>query len=295
MEGLFLLLLFIVAPIIIVLSRSGFLGHILSSIFLEKKETEEEDKYSYGHFFKNLCSNFGNPTEPKRLVETGSSFSAIEIEECDFSFQEHPVHLEFKNTERPEQLPAYAIDDQLTAFDISKQKVKAASDILEIRIPLKQKFWLRMFRQRLQEEDADEIQSGLSELDREYIIHTNQREAAEDFLRRTSVQKYLSKFPCTFDKLEIIQGQLSLTIHEPRTWQMNQNHLTLLLQNLLALIVEYQEHNIIILHISATKSEYRCPYCRNTFDENSGSIIQCKNCGTRLHEACWKENGQCTT
>lgn len=286
-EGCLPLLVLMLIPIFISLFRSGILGQIFGSI--SDREEEKSSPYNYENFFTNLCRKLGQPTELIPLTD-GS-----ELERCDFFFQKRPVHLEFRKRRKPEKLPAYPLNDELTALDISQQKIEDAFEILEMRIPLKQKFWLRLNRQKLQEDDSDEIRSGVPELDREYVIHTNQSDAAEDFLRRMSVRKYLSNFPCTFERLEIVHGELSVTIHQPRIWQMKPQHLADLLKNLFGIIYEYQEHHIIALRITATKSEYRCPYCRTTFDENSGPIIQCKNCGTRLHEACWNENGQCTT
>jgi hypothetical protein len=294
-EGCFGALIFFI-PILILLARSGIFGEIFDSIL----EDEKSSRFSYENFFTNLCKEIGNPAEAIPLSDPwfrkiAGPNAQSELEQIDFLYQKHTIHLEFRKTRKTGNYPLHPVEDQLTALDISQQRTDGPYEILEIRIPLKQKFWLRLNRQKLQEQDADEIQSGVPELDREYLIYTNQADAAVDFLGRMSVRKYLSKFPCSFDQLEIIQGQLTLTINEPRSWEMKPYHLKLLLQNLLAVITEYQEHNIIILHVSATKSEYRCPYCRNAFDENSGPIIQCKNCGTRLHEVCWNENGQCTT
>jgi hypothetical protein len=290
-----------------VLFRSGLLSDIFYSAI--DREDDESSRFSFENFFSNLCSEIGRPADPVPLSDpwfqkiAASPVDGIslvknpesELEQIDFLYQKKPIHLEFRKTRKTKEFRPEMLDDPLTALDISQQKVDAPAEVLEIKIPIKQKFWLRLLRQRLHEQDADEIQSGVPELDGQYVIHTNQRDAAEDFLRRISVRTYLAKFPCSFDKLEIIQGQLLLSIHDPRSWKMKPAHLTVLLQNLLAVMTEYQEHNLIVLHVSATKSEFRCPYCRNTFDENSGSIIQCKNCGTRLHEACWNENGQCTT
>lgn len=280
-----------------VLFRTGLLSELFYSAI--DREEEKSLRYSYDNFFTNLCKEIGTPTAPVPLSDpwfrkiAGNNVQP-ELEQIDFLYQKHSIHIDFKKI-RTTESSIYPVEDQLTALDISQQRVDTPTEVLEIRIPIKQKFWLRLNRQRLREQDADEIQSGVPELDREYVIHTNQSDAAEDFLRRMSVRKYLSKFPCSFDKLEIIHGQLTLTINEPRSWEMKPYHLKLLLQNLLGVIAEYQEHSIIVLHVSATKSEYRCPYCRTAFDENPGPIIQCKNCGTRLHEACWNENGQCTT
>jgi hypothetical protein len=152
-----------------------------------------------------------------------------------------------------------------------------------------------MNRERLREEDTQEIQIGNVSLDREYVIHTNQREAAEDFLRRYSVQKHISKFPCTFEKLEIIHGEVCLTLHEPRVWGMRASHLAVLLKELLVVIKQYEEHQLISIQIAVTQNSTRCPYCRGPFDEASGVTIRCQNCFTVLHELCWNENAQCTT
>jgi hypothetical protein len=169
------------------------------------------------------------------------------------------------------------------------------NEVLEIRIPIQQKFWLHMNRQRLQEEDADEIQTGHAWLDREYVIQTNHKEAAEDFLRRHSVKIHFSQFPCTFDRLEIIHGEMILTLNDPRLWKMQPYHLTSLLEKLNVIITDYEDHKLITLQISAPQGTSRCPYCRSSFEDSLGNVIRCNQCSTRLHESCWNENQQCTT
>ncbi len=59
---------------------------------------------------------------------------------------------------------------------------------LEIRIPLVQKFWLRLLPQDEDEAAMDEIITKIPELDKHYVIHATQQEAAIDFLRRPSVR-----------------------------------------------------------------------------------------------------------
>jgi hypothetical protein len=178
---------------------------------------------------------------------------------------------------------------------IYKRTSADIKESLEIRIPVQQKFWLRMNRKRLQEEDADEIQTGHAWLDREYVIHTNHKEAAEDFLQRHSVKEHFAKFPCTFDRLEIVHGEMILTLNDPRLWNMRPHHLTSLLGKLESIITDYEDHKLITLQIAAPQGTSRCPYCRSTFDDLLGNVIRCSQCSTRLHESCWNENQQCTT
>jgi hypothetical protein len=218
-------------------------------------------------FFSFLTERIGIPA-----TDSSSNDSRV-IEYCQGTFKNRPLRLNYLfNKEQPEQ-----------------------SEILEIRIPVQQKFWLRMNRQRLQEEDADEIQTGHRWLDREYVIHTNHKEAAESFLKRYSVWQHFSKFPCTFDKLEIVNGELVVILNDPRLWKMRASHLESLLNRLHLIATDYEDNRFITMQISSPQGKSRCPYCRNPFDEVSGTAIQCSACSTRLHESCWTENQQCTT
>jgi hypothetical protein len=167
---------------------------------------------------------------------------------------------------------------------------------LEIRIPVKQKFWLRIQRDLLPEEDTVEVEVGIDWIDTEYVIQTTQRDAAESFLKKFSVHEILSNFPSRFDKLEIIQGEICLSLYHPQTWGLNEPQFNKILQQLVSFAQLYEDHQRIDIQIEISTGSSRCPYCRTSFAESSGeNIVQCPSCSTRLHESCWNENLQCTT
>jgi hypothetical protein len=47
--------------------------------------------------------------------------------------------------------------------------------------------------------------------------------------------------------------------------------------------------------ITAIAASELCPYCRSRLDEQIEPVYECKQCHTRIHESCWKENRHCTT
>lgn len=281
---------------------------ILTILFLKKKAKEKMRReweknpdpilaqilQIKDEFFYKLCIDIGVISEEK------DSQDGSVLKRCVGMFNNQKVQLDLRlHQESIPAAPPVMERRKKVLFPPSdewRKKVPIKKyEVLEIRIPVKQNFWLRMNRERLQEEDTQEIQIGNASLDREYVIHTNQREAAEDFLRRYSVQKHISKFPCTFEKLEIIHGEVCLTLHEPRAWGMRASHLAILLKELLVVMKQYEEHQLISIQIAVTQNTSRCPYCRGPFDEASEITIRCQNCSTVLHELCWNENAQCTT
>jgi hypothetical protein len=104
-------------------------------------------------------------------------------ERYDLILQDHEVHVNLIKREIPLNI-SYEFPDGPYIRQLFPPKNVVVSEILEIRIPVKQKFWLRMTIQRFHEQDASEIHLGVDWMDRKYLIHTNQREAAEQFLHK---------------------------------------------------------------------------------------------------------------
>jgi hypothetical protein len=168
-------------------------------------------------------------------------------------------------------------------------------EVLEIRIRLRQKFWLLINHQRSIQKNEGGIFCGIKWLDDNYAIESNQPDAAKDFLQRLSVQTHLRNFPCSFDKLEIVRGEICVTLYDPSLWEMNHLHLSSLIMEFQKIVEQYEQHEIILLRISPLNGLAQCPYCRNLLDQPSEILLSCENCHTQIHESCWNENGQCTT
>jgi hypothetical protein len=166
---------------------------------------------------------------------------------------------------------------------------------LEIRIPLVQKFWLRLLQQNEDEAATDEIITKLPELDKHYVIHATQEEAAIDFLKRPSVHDWLLRFPIFPDRLEIYKGFLRAVINQPYTQKIRREEFEAVVNILLDLADVYGNQQVAAFHVIAETGTQSCPYCRGIFDPSTESIVKCLQCGTLIHEQCWQENGQCTT
>ena len=166
---------------------------------------------------------------------------------------------------------------------------------LEIRIPLVQKFWLRLLQQNQDEAPGDEIITKIPELDKHYVIHATQEEAAIDFLKRPSVQAWLLRFPIFPDRLEIYKGFLRAVINQPYMQRVRREEFEAVVNILLDLADVYENQQIGLFHVMAATGSPSCPYCRGIFDDSSESVVKCSQCGTSIHQQCWQENGQCTT
>lgn len=170
----------------------------------------------------------------------------------------------------------------------------APDERLEIRFPVIQKFWLRMILDPDHEMQKDAILLGNPALDSLYLIHSNQPEAAREFLSSQTALQDLRRLLCPFDRLEIHQGWGKAEFYFPVRRKFDRMHLELAVEALARLFSEYEAHSKLV--IEATFSmEVRCPYCRELFAESPGKIRKCVQCGAEVHESCWTENRQCTT
>jgi hypothetical protein len=166
---------------------------------------------------------------------------------------------------------------------------------LEIRIPLVQKFWLRLLHQNEDEAPIDEIITKVPDLDKHYVIHATQEGAAIDFLKRPSVQDWLLRFPVFPDRLEIYKGYLRAVINQPYMQKIHREEFESVVTTLLDLVDVYENQQVGLFHVMAASGSTSCPYCRGIFDPHNDAIVKCSQCGTLIHQQCWQENGQCTT
>ncbi len=166
---------------------------------------------------------------------------------------------------------------------------------LEIRVPLVQKFWLRLLRQQEDETPVDELIIGIPQLDKNYVIHANQVQMAENFLTRPVVLDCIIRFPFKLDRLEVYKGFLKAVIAQPYQQRIVREEFENTVQLLLDLIDVYEHQPVENFHVLQSAGDRSCPYCRGFLDSAKDSIVKCVRCGTSLHQQCWQENKQCTT
>ena len=147
----------------------------------------------------------------------------------------------------------------------------ALHEELEIRFPVVQKFWLRIISE---------------------AIHSNQPEAAREFLNNPYIAGNLSRM--TFDRLEIHRGWLRVLIEGPAKREFNLYQLDSTTDALCNIAYSYEAQLRTVHVLTQIEDASLCPYCRSEL-EAADPIVECADCGTRLHESCRKENGQCTT
>jgi hypothetical protein len=165
---------------------------------------------------------------------------------------------------------------------------------LKISFPLIQKFWLRMILDPKHEKRKQEVILGDPVLDSLYVIHSNQPDAAREFLRGQPALEDLQRLRFRFDRLEIHKGWGSAEISFPERRGFDRMHLQLTVQSLARLFGEYEARSKFVIVISAS-TDTKCPYCRELLSGRTGDVIRCVQCKARIHRSCWNENKQCTT
>lgn len=164
---------------------------------------------------------------------------------------------------------------------------------LEIEIPVMQKFWLRLLTEHHASPTADEIQIGDEALDNHYLIHTNVPEAASEFLLSPDVRKHFSALAYLFSRMEVYKGRWKILFPANVVERMTSHDMERVMDALEQLAHSYELH--LPLRIMAVPKSALCPYCRSELNSGSEKVLVCSQCGTSIHEACWEENGQCTT
>jgi Prokaryotic RING finger family 1 len=175
----------------------------------------------------------------------------------------------------------------------SKKLAIGLIEELEIRLPVVQKFWLRILPQLTESDEREEIIIEKELFDRAFRIYSNQREAATEFLKSTLVQEQFRTLPISIDRLEIHQGWFKALFVQPQERDFKRSDLESVLNNLILLITVYEGQSYR-LRVKMMEVTGVCPYCRSEMNEND-TIVECQQCATRLHKACWEENKQCTT
>ena len=198
---------------------------------------------------------------------------------CEGQYQGRLIRLNYRFRSFPEQyrLPL---------------RLKAAEE-LTLQIPVIQKFWLRLVPERVPAGPDEEVQIGVPVFDQDYLVHSNQPEAAREFLSIRLVQEQIRKLPL-FDRLEFHRGALLMQIPSPAKANIRRSDLEKTLDALLLLATEYMQQSQNYAIRTLNKGGVVCPYCRCSLEDNEPAL-NCGFCGTCLHVSCWRENGQCTT
>lgn len=168
---------------------------------------------------------------------------------------------------------------------------------LEIQIPLLQKFWLRMLP-RMDNPDPPPgvVFVGDDLIDTLYWVHCNQPGAGNKFLTSSESQSAIRGFRHPFIKLEIYRGWFKITYDKEAAEGFVPGDIEYVLDLVAPMIAAYEAQDMLMMATLAVAApDPICPYCRGDLDPAQDRIVACAECRTRLHEACWKENGQCTT
>ena len=173
------------------------------------------------------------------------------------------------------------------------QPAAAPDERLEIQFPVIQKFWLRMILDPNHEQRAGEVALGNPVLDSLYVVHSNQPDAAREFLTSQAALHDLQRLPFPFNRLEIHRGKGKAEFYFPARRNFGRMHLQIAVESFSRLFSEYENSSKLVILVSVS-SDAHCPYCRE-FLSSAGTTVQCIQCNARVHKSCWDENKQCTT
>lgn len=172
---------------------------------------------------------------------------------------------------------------------------ESVSDELEVQVPILQKFWLRLLPQRTDVDNPTEIEINCPEIDERYLIHTNQPEAAREYLSTSMIQDSLRMLPIFPDRIEFYRGKVTLTISNPSRKKPHASEIQRTMFQVVKLVLFYEQQKTEIFRIAQSSSTSVCPFCRGEMQSSVEIIVRCSVCSTLLHSSCWAENGQCTT
>lgn len=232
-------------------------------------------------YVRQLCAGFMFPSS-RKLLEDPSPAPGWRSYSYGGIFEGRPVEIQYRYRT---SLHWPQSEDPPVLWTVK--------DELEIRIPVVQKFWLRMLPQMTETDEQEEIIVEKEPFDLAYRIFSNQREAATEFLKGSMVQEKFRTLPLSMDRLEIYRGWLRLLFIQAQERGFKRSVLESTLDNLILLLTIYENYSyrLEIKHTNFSKS---CPYCRGEMNENE-TMVECQQCSTRLHQDCWEENKQCTT
>lgn len=164
---------------------------------------------------------------------------------------------------------------------------------LELKLPVTQKFWLRVVPQIGAPDEKEEVILGIPEVDARYRIWSDQPEAATTFLTESRPLKTISELP-EFNRLEVHRGLFKILLIHPVDSLLKRSTLEVYLGSLIELIQFYDSQTLPLRITVDMSGRTLCPYCREKFQQ-SDEKWTCPGCRAALHAACRQENGHCTT
>jgi hypothetical protein len=168
---------------------------------------------------------------------------------------------------------------------------RAGSTELEVQVPVVQKFWLRLVPKAGPQEANDNVSIDETLEDQSFAAHSNQQQAATHFLSDPYIRQQFALLGL-IRRLEIYRGSLNVRyVNAPVLMDRETFHTAL--KSMMQIVFFYEMQPAF--KITAISASELCPYCRGRLNERIEPVFECKQCHTRLHESCWKENRHCTT
>lgn len=166
---------------------------------------------------------------------------------------------------------------------------------LEIRVPVHQKFWLRLLPQISESEIHDELRLIDHELDSRFVIHTDQPEIVKVFLMTPFIRGELLRLP-RFNRFEVYRGWLKVVFVGPQSAGITISKFEATVNFLVHLAGFYEAQTLAVKIVPVVHVKSFCPYCREKIRESDKEVFNCVRCGASMHLECWKDNSlQCTT
>lgn len=164
-------------------------------------------------------------------------------------------------------------------------------DELEIHVPVVQKFWLRLIARSPNFPIEEELFSEEEVPGSPYLAHSNQPEAAHQFLVTPEIVEQAARLgPVT--RLEIYRGTLK-ALYQKVPDHLYRHTFQEALEAIIRIVDAYERQ--LTLKLTLVRATELCPYCRERLNPETETIVMCSQCDTRVHQACWNENRHCTT
>lgn len=164
-------------------------------------------------------------------------------------------------------------------------------DELEIHVPVIQKFWLRLLVRSPNFQIEEELFSEEEVPGSEFLAHSNQPEAARQFLETTEIAEQLAKLG-PISRLEIYRGTFK-ALYQKLPDHLYRSTFQDELEAIVRIVDAYERQ--LALKLITVPVNQSCPYCRERLNPDTENVVKCSQCLTRLHKGCWNDNRHCTT
>ncbi len=164
-------------------------------------------------------------------------------------------------------------------------------DELEIHVPVIQKFWLRLITRSPNFPIEEELFSEEEVPGSPFLAHSNQPEAARQFLETPEILEQMAKLGAV-TRLEIYRGTLK-ALYQKSPDHLYRSTFQDTLEAIVRIVDVYERQ--LALKLIPVRVNQSCPYCRERLNPETETVVLCSQCVTRVHQACWNENRHCTT